>query len=306
MLPERSTLTAHIYSNADHTTQWFGDTYPGDTMPHPNCIVIHSTETSTWPGYRGGATAPNFTVKGGRVRQHFYANHSARALQNHRGGVETNTLNAVQIELVGTCAKGGPGVYWPNAEDDDFDGLVGLVRWLTETYPIPLKSVNKPWRPYPSSYGYSAGQRMSNAEWENFYGICGHQHVPENDHGDPGAFPISRLIELVKPTRTVLLGRGSATPIEVPKEDFLFDHIAYGKRGTPDYEAAAWWADAVNRSDVTAVSNEAAARAAHAAGKHVIAVGGPACDELKDLAGVTAVNGRNAAHTGELLARLAL
>ncbi|MFD3560872.1 hypothetical protein ACFWVU_14500 [Streptomyces sp. NPDC058686] len=50
------------------------------------------------------------------VRQHFPANMSSRALVNRNGGVETNTLNVVQIELVGTCVKGGPGLYWPNDE----------------------------------------------------------------------------------------------------------------------------------------------------------------------------------------------
>ncbi|MFI9228971.1 peptidoglycan-binding protein [Streptomyces rimosus] len=191
-------MTAHIYPKADATSQWYGGTYPGDTMPHPNVIVLHTTEGNTFPTYGGGSEAPNFTIRGGVVRQHFYANHSARALVNRGGGVQTNTLNCVQIELVGTCDKGGPGLYWPDASDADLAALVDLVKWLTSTYPIPLVSTPKPWLSYPSSYGSRSGQRMSFAEWTNFNGICGHQHVPENDHGDPGNFPIKRLIELVK------------------------------------------------------------------------------------------------------------
>lgn len=191
-------MTAHIYPDADHTTQFFHSRYPGDTMPHPNVIVLHTTEGGAWPDYSGGAVAPTFTVKAdGSVRQHFYANESARALMNRPGGVQTNTLNAVQIELVGTSAKDGPGVHWPSATDAQLAGLAKLVRWLTATYPIPLKSTSKPWLAYPTSYGSKSGQRMSFDEWEAFSGICGHQHVPENDHGDPGNFPIARLIALV-------------------------------------------------------------------------------------------------------------
>jgi hypothetical protein len=191
-------VTDHIYPKANATVQWFGKAYPGDAMPHPNVIVLHTTEGNSFPSYGGGGMAPTFTIKGGEVHQHFYANHSARALMNKAGGVETNTLNAVQIELVGTCSKGGPGLYWPDASDADLAALVDLVDWLTDTYPIPLVSTSKPWLSYPSSYGSKNGQRMSFDEWEGFSGLCGHQHVPENDHGDPGNFPIKRLIELVK------------------------------------------------------------------------------------------------------------
>ncbi|MFF3249746.1 peptidoglycan-binding protein [Actinacidiphila glaucinigra] len=191
-------MTAHIYPKANATAQWFGKAYSGDVMPHPNVIVLHTTEGSSFPSYGGGSSAPTFTVKGREVHQHFYANHSARALVNAAGGVETNTLNVIQIELVGTCAKGGPGLFWPDAKDADLAGLVDLIDWLTDTYDVPVVSTSKPWLSYPSSYGSKNKQRMTGAEWNAFRGICGHQHVPENQHGDPGNFPIKRLIELVK------------------------------------------------------------------------------------------------------------
>ncbi|MDX3525065.1 peptidoglycan-binding domain-containing protein [Streptomyces sp. ID05-39B] len=190
-------MTAHIYPKADASSQFFHKAYPGDTMK-PNVIVLHTTEGGSFPSYGGGGSAPNFTIKVGIVRQHFYANESSRALRNLAGGVQTNTLNAIQIELVGTCEKGGPGLYWPDAEDDDLAPLVDLIDWLTDEYDVPLVATSKPWLSYPTSYGSRSGQRMSFAEWEAFKGICGHQHVPENDHGDPGNFPIKRLIELVK------------------------------------------------------------------------------------------------------------
>src|SRR4051812_41507611 len=52
------------YRAADSKTQWFQDNFPGSTMnikPSNLVLVIHTTETTSWPGYEGGATAPNYT-----------------------------------------------------------------------------------------------------------------------------------------------------------------------------------------------------------------------------------------------------
>jgi hypothetical protein len=42
--------------------------------------------------------------------------------------------------------------------------------------------------------GEAARSRMSSNEWMAFNGWCGHQHVPENDHWDPGRINIGRLL----------------------------------------------------------------------------------------------------------------
>jgi hypothetical protein len=47
-------VTAHIYPGGNSTVQWFGKAYDGDTMPHPNVIVIHTTEGGSFPSYGGG------------------------------------------------------------------------------------------------------------------------------------------------------------------------------------------------------------------------------------------------------------
>jgi hypothetical protein len=39
---------------------------------------------------------------------------------------------------------------------------------------------------------------MSAAKWTSFTGHCGHQHVPENLHGDPGAFPMVAILTAAK------------------------------------------------------------------------------------------------------------
>jgi hypothetical protein len=47
------------------------------------------------------------------------------------------------------------------------------------------------------AFGLHAPQRFSGDEWLAFSGICGHQHVPENIHWDPGLLPIGRLSALM-------------------------------------------------------------------------------------------------------------
>ena len=116
--------TAHFYGTGR---------YSGSAM-EVNVGVLHTTEGTTLPGYDGGATAPTLTampdIKAKKLRwyQHYDIDESARALMNKGGGVETNTANAVQVELVGTCdpkhkaswgklKAGVDYIYWPDAPD---------------------------------------------------------------------------------------------------------------------------------------------------------------------------------------------
>jgi hypothetical protein len=47
------------------------------------------------------------------------------------------------------------------------------------------------------AYGFGDPWEMSKQEWANFTGICGHQHVPGQDHWDPGKVDNIRLSALV-------------------------------------------------------------------------------------------------------------
>ena len=187
-----------LYPGADHTSQWFADDHPGVIAAVVDRLVIHTTEGSSLPTYQGGAVAPNWTAEpvhsnGGwqlRWRQHFPANMSSRALVNAPGGVSTNTFRTTQVELVGTCVRGGPGLYWPAAPLELLAALGQFVAWLHTEWGLPLR-VASPWVA-PDAPGDS--QRMTFAGWRSFSGICGHQHVPENDHRDPGALNAGRVL----------------------------------------------------------------------------------------------------------------
>jgi hypothetical protein len=174
-----------------------------------NVVCLHTTEGRTLPSYGGGGSAPNLTAVpdfgARRLRwyQHFDIDVSSRALRNLAGGVETNTLNVCQVELVGTCDPhthaawaGVEHIYWPQAPDWALTELAAFLAWMNAQHAVPLSGPDD-WPAYPSSYG-STSARMTNAQWTNFEGVCGHLHVPENLHGDPGSIDFPKLIALAK------------------------------------------------------------------------------------------------------------
>lgn len=200
------------YPGATTGSSWYQDTYGGDAM-ESNVVVWHTTEGTSLPTYSGGAVAPNFTAvpnfKSERLDwyQHFDFDTSSRALMNKAGGVETNTLNAVQVELVGTCDPTAhkrwarvPHLYTPELPDWVIRDLGAFARWARDHHNVPLSS-GQTFVSYPASYG-ATKTRMTNSEWLAFKGHCGHQHVPENDHGDPGRFPIDAVLAAAGGTTT--------------------------------------------------------------------------------------------------------
>ncbi|MCI3273341.1 hypothetical protein [Streptomyces cylindrosporus] len=200
------------YPHADRT-HWYQTRFPGDSM-EVNVVVLHTTEGRTLPDYDGGAIAPNLTAvpdlttRKLKWYQHFDIDVSSRALRNLSGGVETNTLNVCQAELVGTCSPdthrkwrdaGKAHVFWPEAPAWALLELARFLAWMHEEHDVPLRGPAL-WPAYPQSFGSKAGQRMSGREWNAFKGVCGHTHVPENDHGDPGAIDFSGLLKFARET----------------------------------------------------------------------------------------------------------
>jgi len=169
----------------------------GSWTRQPAIICLHSTEGTSWPGYSGGSEAPHFTVDPttGEVRQHISMEHAARALANPSGGVETNRGGAIQIEIIGTCDpdhRGDAGwTYLPDL--DDWGAVADLVAQIGDACGIPL-STSVDFGAYPSPAYGSGPPRLSSSEWGSYRGVLGHQHVPENDHGDPGNIDITAIL----------------------------------------------------------------------------------------------------------------
>lgn len=218
--------------------------------------LLHTTEGLTLPSYRNdqgraGAKAPHFTLvpliaaKDTRYHQHFDTARPSRALRNEAGGVQTNTDQVIQIELVGTCdpskrstwtlgtrtyRAGVDYIYWADAPRWALDGLARLMRWIEAAHGIPRVSTPRPWLPYPSSYGATAA-RMTGSEWDSFSGWCGHQNAPENLHGDPGDIDINYLLSEED---------DMPTPQEIAQA--VWGH-QFSRSGTGPAQASDWLAD---------------------------------------------------------------
>lgn len=191
-----------------------GTFYPG----YAKKGVLHTTEGGSIAGaegaYRSSNSWPHFTVgQDGTVHQHVSISRAARSLQNAAGGVETNRGGAIQIEVVGYASKPS----WPAAQ---VNAMKGLMRWIEANTGI---------RQYGPKFSGSgqAGLRntleFSNAYWTSFNGWCGHQHVPENSHWDPGAIELILLFSAPLPTPTPTPPTPvppSPTPFTVPASYF--------------------------------------------------------------------------------------
>lgn len=209
-------------SGCNTTAQRYDRDFPGAGHAAIDVLVLHTTEGVGWPSYDGGAKAPNitalpiFALRKLELRGHFPLGMSSRALRNLAGGVQTNQRagGVVQLELIGTSSRtveqawklagrrrNVDYIYWPEAPDWALQGLARIVAELHAQWELPLLAAN------------FAGDRLGANAWQSFDGICGHMHVPENDHSDPGAIDGQRIITLAK---ALLTGDDDmATPQEI-------------------------------------------------------------------------------------------
>jgi len=195
------------------------DPFPdaGTFIAGPYRIVLHTTEGATYAGarsaYKTAKVSPHFTVSYEtghlQIYQHVALNRAATALEHRSGTVHTNRLSAVQIEVVAMAAKPA----WPAGL---VAGVSDLIRWIMDQ--TGVKPIAPTFEPYPASYGEHNGVRFSDADWLTFNGICGHQHVPHQSHGDPGGINILALL----PASTVIRPAEADGPalMPVPVHDF--------------------------------------------------------------------------------------
>jgi hypothetical protein len=243
------------YPAANRTAQWFYDDVGGADMGPAEKVVWHTTETSSWPGYDDGRKAPHYTVRpdfGAQMmlwRQHFPDSVNSRAMRNEPGGVQTNLDGALQVEIVGTCDETRS---WPKQmlrswalDDWQVEGLAQFVAWAFREHEVPLRAPSL-WLAYgpdsrrpgvrEASYGNSPA-RMTGGTWDRFRGHCGHQHAPENSHGDPGRLPMQQILARA----AVLLQPPIPTPDEGDDDMLLTDKVKLGPAnadllGQPDGE----------------------------------------------------------------------
>jgi len=171
------------------------DVFPdaGSHVAGPYRGVLHTTEGSSYAGARSAYVrynvAPHFTIGTQGLWQHMPIDRAARALAHPQGTVETNRHSAVQIEVI-----------WFAKDSIWVDQLVVAVRdlmiWIEQQTGIQPSA---PQFLGSAAYGAHSPTRMSDDAWRAFNGWCGHQHVPHNDHWDPGIAPMGLLLQRSAP-----------------------------------------------------------------------------------------------------------
>lgn len=158
--------------------------------------ILHTTQSKDYfpsqTSYFGHRNPPHFTIiqKAGKVRiyQHYSINVAARALANPvkaHDDVQTNRMGAIQIEI---CWYSEQIASLPAPLKE---GLKSLMRWIEAEAEIKRAA---PVFFGDEAYGEGGVARMSTQKWRAFNGWCGHQHVPENKHWDPGRIDIDSLL----------------------------------------------------------------------------------------------------------------
>ena len=178
--------------------------------------ILHTTEGTSYAGARQAYTdggvphftvAPNFRKNRGEIFQHFPLSSRATALRDENTALKENRAHAIQIEIVGTCDERKRDTFpeglfikdWPSW----YVAAVGrLMRWLEENRGVASASTLE-WKSFAKgtaagSFGASNGVRLSKAGYTAYSGWLGHQHVPDNVHGDPGDIDLVALLA-VKP-----------------------------------------------------------------------------------------------------------
>jgi len=159
--------------------------HAGAFVASPPKLVWHTTEGSSIEGavgaYRQHNSWPHFTLdpRTGRLVQHVPLDKAARSLEHPAGTVETNRAHAIQVELVGLARESHD---W---SAESYAHIADLARKIERAVGVPRRAF------VTFSLG---GQRLSEAAWMCGSGHCGHQHVPHNNHTDPGALRIDRIL----------------------------------------------------------------------------------------------------------------
>jgi hypothetical protein len=168
------------------TRQQFSGYAGGTVTGAARKVTLHTTETTGFPGYNGGAAAPHLTLnpKTGEARQHIALSRSAYALASP-GPPQSPNMNAgtnIQVEII-AYAKDTPGY------DDEWYAQLGeWVGWLVADWDIPVVFLGDF---VPNASGST---RQAWDKWAPASGLTGHQHVPHNDHWDPGGLDQNRLL----------------------------------------------------------------------------------------------------------------
>lgn len=202
-------MKAAWYPKATKLNQGYGG---GEYVGGPPRLVFHTTEGTSWDGhkyYHIGFREVNGVIE---VRQWRTIAEASRALFNGPDPVQTNRQGdvCINVAIIGYAKDSS------NLSGAMKDALAQFIEWAHDEWDIPyILPIN-----WCGSEGYGTGGdcRLTISEWISFTGICGHQHVPDdNTHWDPGHFPIEDILERIS----------MATFADVPEDHKYYDDIEW-------------------------------------------------------------------------------
>jgi hypothetical protein len=235
-----------------------GKTDGGSMLGGPPRIVWHTYEAgyglTADAGAHGLVSAGNevhfvFHPVDGDLVQLLPASRAGRGLKNLPGGVQTNRMGSVclQVEVIGRAAQ-------PWTADLTVAGRRGLAELVdfARAHGIPDVWPAGPPPAYPD--GFSV---RSATTWEQQAGHYGHSQVPENDHGDPGAIDIRALFAVsIAATAAPIEEKAGMFLIRTPSNGQFAvwpdgDHMAYTK--LQNDVADRWAAGGIHRVNLGAL-----------------------------------------------------
>lgn len=215
------------YPPANRTAQWYPNIAGGATFTKVDKLILHTTEGENWFDYSDAGFGPHLTYKPEtrEWRQHIPLTKSATALQND-GSYKTNQENCIQIEIIGYAKNAR---LWTQSMIED---IGALIEWLS-AYGLIIQAP-RAFTPYPPG----ANVKLSQSAYKAARGVLGHEHVPGNNHGDPGDPPIDLVLRAARgggvapPVKPV----DPVTPVEPPVvvDPSAFPGVAAFKIGSED------------------------------------------------------------------------
>jgi hypothetical protein len=167
-------------------------------------VVLHTTETprgsldtvrNLWRGKNNwGRGLCHVLVDGARRVQCLPLDVNAYTLENKPGGIDPNRSgHTIQVEVVGYAEQG-----WDDETYQSVGELIGDL--MTAGLRLDLDQCPRFLGPADQAYlaTYLSANRLVIVDWPGFNGICGHQHIKEQAHWDPGPIDIHRLCEIAR------------------------------------------------------------------------------------------------------------
>jgi len=151
-------------------------------------LVLHTLEYTRWPNPDGTWACPHLTYDPWtkQLRQHVPFDRAAYSL---RDNTDEDDKYTYQVEMWGKAAE------VPGYNDAWYEGVANLISWFVDNLGLEptFRSV---WLGAGSGAASSTSPvRMTQQEWDEFSGVCGHQHFGRgvDTHWDPGALDVRRV-----------------------------------------------------------------------------------------------------------------